>query len=87
MEAEETEPPVTHKKLKVKEFWKRGRTAREIIVSSGPLPSQKDSAAVNAARDRTQGEVEETQSPTYPTDKLPIERDVPMGGVPSGDRD
>jgi hypothetical protein len=86
MEADE-EPPVIHKELKVKDPWKRGRTVRRVKVSSGPLPDQNDLAPVNPARDRTEGEVEETPSPTYPTDKLPIERDVPMGGVPSGDRD
>lgn len=85
MEGEDKEPPVTHKKLKVKDFWKRGRTARRIVVSSGPLPDQEALAPLNPDREETQGPVEKTPSPTYPTDKLPIEREVPMGGVPKDD--
>ena len=81
------EPEVTYKKLKIKDFWKRGRTTKVVTVSSGPLPEEKNLPATNPAREKTQGEIEETPSPTYPTDKLPIDREVPLGGVPRGNQD
>jgi hypothetical protein len=87
MGAEDKEPPVIHKELRVKDPWKRRRTERKVIVSSGPLPSPEELPPMNPSREETQGEVEKSPSPTYPTDRLPIEREVPLGGVPSGDKD
>ena len=87
MEAKDIEPPVIHKELKVKEFWKRGRTRRKVIVSSGPLPEESDLPSVEPPPgEETRVEPEMPRSPTYPTTKPPRE-DVPMGGVPTGDRD
>lgn len=36
------EPKVTRRTIVVKDFWKRWRTAKKVVVASGPLPTEDE---------------------------------------------